>query len=150
MHRKLLAILLAIFMLPAGLLATTKKKAEEPPPAPPAPQSLGFCIVVDLKSQMVHAYNDGNPVFSSVTCTGKASTPTPRGNFEVINKHRQWTSTIYRVSMPYFLRLTPYSIGLHAGRIQSRPASHGCIRLPLEKAKELFELADVGTPVYVH
>ena len=53
--------------------------------------------------------------------------------------------------MPYWMRLTWYGIGMHAGPIPEpgRPASHGCIRLPHALAPVLYEAVKVGTPVTI-
>ena len=53
--------------------------------------------------------------------------------------------------MPYWMRLTSYGIGMHAGPIPrpGLPASHGCIRLPEAMAAKLFEIVQVGTPVTI-
>ena len=46
-------------------------------------------------------------------------------------------------------RLTWNGVELHAGNLPGYPASHGCIRLPLEFAKLLFTVTTLGTPVIV-
>ncbi|MFZ4765948.1 MAG: L,D-transpeptidase [Roseimicrobium sp.] len=53
--------------------------------------------------------------------------------------------------MPYWMRITASGVGMHSGPIPNpgRPASHGCIRLPVEMAAKLFEVVDVGTPVSI-
>lgn len=53
--------------------------------------------------------------------------------------------------MPYWMRLTSYGIGMHAGLIPEpgKPASHGCIRLPKEFAPVLYDAVKVGTPVRI-
>jgi hypothetical protein len=53
--------------------------------------------------------------------------------------------------MPYWMRLTNYGIGMHAGPIPNpgHPASHGCIRLPAEMAEKLFSIVEIGTPVLI-
>ena len=53
--------------------------------------------------------------------------------------------------MPYWMRLTGSGIGMHVGPIPNpgSPASHGCIRLPREMARSLFEKAPVGTKVTI-
>jgi lipoprotein-anchoring transpeptidase ErfK/SrfK len=53
--------------------------------------------------------------------------------------------------MPYWMRLTWYGIGMHAGPIPEpgKPASHGCIRLPRELAPIVFDAVKVGTPVKI-
>jgi lipoprotein-anchoring transpeptidase ErfK/SrfK len=53
--------------------------------------------------------------------------------------------------MPYWMRLTSYGIGLHAGPIPRPgvPVSHGCIRLPAEFAPMLYEVVKTGTVVTI-
>lgn len=53
--------------------------------------------------------------------------------------------------MPYWMRLTGYGMGMHAGHIPhpGRPASHGCIRLPREMAEILYDVVKIGTPVTI-
>ncbi|MBK1817780.1 L,D-transpeptidase family protein [Luteolibacter yonseiensis] len=69
----------------------------------------------------------------------KPTTPVPPGEF-------------YHPSpMHYWMRITNYGIGLHAGEIP-RPgeaASHGCIRLPRDFVPKLYEVTKVGTPVKI-
>jgi lipoprotein-anchoring transpeptidase ErfK/SrfK len=53
--------------------------------------------------------------------------------------------------MHYWMRLTSYGVGMHAGEIP-RPgeaASHGCIRLPRDFVPKLYEVTEVGTPVKI-
>ena len=42
------------------------------------------------------------------------------------------------------------AIGFHQGHVPTRPASHGCIRLPSGSAKSLYKLLPSGTPVYIY
>lgn len=51
--------------------------------------------------------------------------------------------------MPFMQRLTWDGIALHAGKNPGYPASHGCIRLPHEFAKLLFDATDHGQVVVV-
>lgn len=53
--------------------------------------------------------------------------------------------------MPYWMRLTGYGIGMHVGPIPNpgQPASHGCVRMPTEMARTLFEKVTVGTSVTI-
>jgi lipoprotein-anchoring transpeptidase ErfK/SrfK len=53
--------------------------------------------------------------------------------------------------MPYWMRLTSHGVGMHVGPIPNpgSPASHGCIRMPREMARTLFEKAPVGTQVTI-
>jgi lipoprotein-anchoring transpeptidase ErfK/SrfK len=53
--------------------------------------------------------------------------------------------------MPYLLRLNASNgeIGIHQGFIASRPSSHGCIRLPRDKAPVFFEATPIDSLVLI-
>lgn len=53
--------------------------------------------------------------------------------------------------MPHWMRITSWGVGMHAGPIPDPgfPASHGCIRLPLEMAEKLYSIVKAGTPVTI-
>lgn len=53
--------------------------------------------------------------------------------------------------MPCWMRLTSHGVGMHVGPIPNPglPASHGCIRMPEEMARVLFENAPAGTMVVI-
>jgi hypothetical protein len=106
-------------------------------------------IEVDLGNQTAQLFVDGNAETAIPISSGRQGSPTPEGEFVVTNKHRHWRSTIYGVSMPYYLRLSCRPFGLHAGHLPGYPASHGCIRLHKEDAKNLFERVPVGTLVII-
>lgn len=121
-------------------------------PTPMAPTDTGTSIIVDTENQRTWLFKDGINVLTSSICPGKDGKETPKGSFQVISKHKEWVSTIYHVSMPFLLRLNADNgaIGLHAGAIALNPASHGCIRLPVEYAIAFFENTPIGTPVIVY
>lgn len=106
-------------------------------------------IRVDLKSQTAYVWRDGKVDDAIPISSGRAKFPTPKGRYIVTNKYPMWKSTIYRVKMPYFLRLSCGDFGLHAGHLPGYPASHGCIRLPEADAKKLFLSVPIGTLVEI-
>ena len=67
----------------------------------------------------------------------------------ITNKERNHRSTIYKVDMPYFMRLSCLDFGMHAGYVPNYPASHGCIRLPSDAARRFFSEIPIGTLVTV-
>lgn len=111
-------------------------------------------IRLDISSQRLSLEKKENgfwqETFSSPLSSGTAKNPTPTGTFFVSDKHRVRRSNLYHVDMPYFMRLSLSAIGMHQGRLPGYPASHGCIRLPLETAKKLFSEIPVGTEVTIH
>jgi hypothetical protein len=51
--------------------------------------------------------------------------------------------------MPYTERLTWDGVALHAGGLPGYPSSHGCVHLPSEFARQLFEISPMGMTVVI-
>ena len=113
----------------------------------PSPDQLR--IEISLASQKIALLKDGVPVFSTVCSTGRSGYSTRTGEYVITNKERNHRSTIYKVEMPYFMRLSCLDFGMHEGVVPNYPASHGCIRLPSEAARKFFAEIPVGTLVTV-
>lgn len=67
----------------------------------------------------------------------------------VTDKHQTHVSSIYKVKMPFFMRLNCRDFGMHEGHVPDYPASHGCIRLPADIARRLFKEVPIGTLVTI-
>ena len=107
-------------------------------------------IVISLSEQRARMYDlAGAEIFNTKVSTGRQGFSTRTGDFVITEKNREWTSTIYHASMPYFLRLSCSDFGLHQGYVPGYPASHGCIRVPADKASQLFSIARVGDRVLI-
>jgi hypothetical protein len=107
-------------------------------------------VVVSLTEQRVHVYRNGIRIAVSTCSTGKPGHSTPTGVFTILEKDRDHHSSTYNnAPMPNMNRLTWSGVALHAGNLPGYPASHGCVRLPLEFSKRLFGLTHVGTPVII-
>ena len=106
-------------------------------------------VTVDLSNQRAWVVKEGKVVDSCSVSTGREGFNTPAGRYVITDKHRSWTSTLYHVAMPFFMRLNCGAIGLHSGYVTGRPASHGCIRLPYEKAQKFFDICRVGDEVQI-
>ena len=137
-------------------------------------------VRIVLNEQKAYIFRSGQEAGWTYLASGTSTHNTPTGSFTVLEKKAQKSSNTYGVivnsagnvvdwdakagrefvpsggrfvgaPMPYWMRLTSYGIGMHAGPIPhpGLPASHGCIRLPEEMAAKLFEVVDVGTPVII-
>ncbi len=107
-------------------------------------------VIVHLPSQRAYVYRNGVRIGASTVSTGKAGHKTPTGVFTILQKNKDHKSNLYNnAPMPYMQRLTWDGIALHAGNLPGYPASHGCIRLPLEFSKLLFEASPMGMTVVV-
>ena len=114
----------------------------------PSPEKLR--VEVSLSSQEAVVFKDGVPTFKTGVSTGRKGFSTPPGRYVVTDKDRDHRSTIYKVPMPYFMRLSCRDFGMHAGVVQDHPASHGCIRLSGAAARKLFSEIPVGTVVSIN
>lgn len=107
-------------------------------------------VIVSLATQRAYAYRNGVPIGVSTVSTGKRGHTTPTGVFTVLQKAVTHKSNLYAdAPMPYMQRLTWGGIALHAGHLPGYPASHGCVRLPLDFAKQLYGISSLGMTVVV-
>jgi hypothetical protein len=75
---------------------------------------------------------------------------TPTGVFKILQKDKHHHSSTYNnAPMPNMNRLTWSGVALHAGQLPGYPASHGCVRLPLEFSDRLFGITKVGMTVVI-
>jgi hypothetical protein len=107
-------------------------------------------VVVNLKTQRAYAYRNGARIGATTISSGKPGKTTPTGIFTILQKNKDHKSNLYNSApMPYMQRLTWDGIAMHAGNLPGYPASHGCVRLPLEFSKKLFEISNMGMTVVV-
>ncbi|NMG09813.1 L,D-transpeptidase [Brasilonema sp. UFV-L1] len=111
-------------------------------------------IQIDLSEQRLIAWKGNTPVYRVIVSTGKKSTPTPTGVFQIQSKHKvaRMKGEDYDISdVPHTMY---YSGGyaIHGAYWHKRfgiPVSHGCVNLAPKRAKWLFKWASIGTPVVV-
>ncbi len=107
-------------------------------------------IIVSLPEQRVYVYRNGIEIGVSTCSTGKPGHETPTGVFTILEKDKHHHSSTYNnAPMPNMNRLTWSGVALHAGQLPVYPASHGCVRLPMEFSEKLFGVTHIGTPVIV-
>jgi len=136
-------------------------------------------IRINLETQRAFFTRGDRPIGWSYVATGKPGHSTPQGTFKITEKVIDKYSNAYgwiedefgnvvngdakpstsvpagctyvAAPMPYWMRLTDWGIGMHAGLIPNpgTPASHGCIRLPKPFAPILFDAVEVGTKVKI-
>ncbi len=107
-------------------------------------------VYVDLDRQQASVYRNGVRIAVSTVSSGKPGYETPRGVFTILEKDIDHRSRTYdNAPMPYQQRLTWKGVALHAGNLPGYPASHGCVRLPLEFSKLLFRTTEMGGTVVI-
>ena len=109
-----------------------------------------IAAVVSLTEQRVYVYRNGLPIGISTISSGKPGHETPTGVFTILQKDKDHRSSLYNAApMPYQERLTWDGVALHAGGLPGYPESHGCVHLPSEFARLLFDATHMGMTVVV-
>jgi lipoprotein-anchoring transpeptidase ErfK/SrfK len=107
-------------------------------------------IAISVEKQTLKVY-DANGYFAETPIsTGMRGHSTPMGVFSVIQKHKYHHSNIYSgAPMPYMQRITWSGVAMHAGVLPGYPASHGCIRMPMNFAVKMWGWTRMGARVVI-
>ncbi|MEI7963003.1 MAG: L,D-transpeptidase family protein [Verrucomicrobiota bacterium] len=107
-------------------------------------------VLISLPQQIMNVYRNGVIVARSSISSGMQGHSTPTGVFTILEKSVDHYSKTYdNAPMPYMERLTWDGVAFHSGYLPGQAASHGCIRLPYEFSKKLFELTQKGGTVVI-
>jgi hypothetical protein len=144
----------AALLTPAPSQVLAQRRPSKPPLAfswsPDKASAGSVVIIVSLSEQRVHVYRGGVEIGTSPCSSGKPGHRTPTGVFTILEKAKKHESSLYKgAQMPNMERLTWGGVALHAGNLPGYPASHGCVRLPLEFSAKLFEVTHIGTVVII-
>lgn len=107
--------------------------------------SLAASLVahIDISSQTMTVKKHGFVVGTWKVSTARKGYHTPRGTYRPTRMHTMWHSRKYDMSpMPYSIFFRGgYAIhGTGSVKALGRPASHGCVRLHPNNARELFSM----------
>jgi hypothetical protein len=142
----LTAVLVALSIVGATAKSAREGRSDGQLRAPDKP----VLAIVSLRDQRISIYGAGGKFLEAPVSTGSAGYETPAGIFTIVQKKEMHSSNLYEDGeMPFMQRLTWTGIALHAGVLPGRPASHGCIRLPMGFAQQLFQLTDLGMRVLI-
>lgn len=121
-------------------------------------KSLGdVAVVVDVSSQLVSLFKDGEYFLTSSVVTGKNETPTDLGLYEIRRKKYKYHIQKYNVDVDFWMPFNGDQ-GLHdaswrknvfGGEIYKKNGSHGCVNLPYETAETIYNNVEEGTKVLI-
>lgn len=120
--------------------------------------ALARHITIDLGEQRTYLYENGQVVNSWLVSTGTAENPTPAGDFTVFAHTRMQDMGCYE-GAPYCTEDVPWitwfakDIGFHGTYWHNNYGnrmSHGCVNLPIDLAKYVYDWSPVGLEVSVH
>lgn len=106
-------------------------------------------ITVDLRTQLLRVFRAGREIGVSTILYGAPDSPTPLGTFPITQKSRDHVSNIFYTPMPYALRLTNDGVMVHASNVRSGWASNGCVGIPKDFARQLFDVVKLGDRVVI-
>ena len=118
-------------------------------------------IEIDYTNQHMWYYENGELMLESDLVSGSLRTKngSPDGIFKIVYKQRNAVlrGEDYASPVSYFMPFA-YNVGFHdatwrstfGGTIYKNSGSHGCINLPPDFAKALYESVEVGTPVIAY
>lgn len=133
-----------------ALLAAERPLAREAGPAH---------IEIDLQKQVLFVVDEAGSVAKILPISSgngedftsegfERSAVTPPGRFKVYNKIEGWRKS--PLGMLYYPSYYLSGLAVHGSPdVPPVPASHGCIRVPMFAAQELFALMPIGTPVLI-
>ena len=106
----------------------------------------GKHVEADLSRQVLVLARNGRAERIYHTSSGKASTPTVLGSFRFYRKDAG-TNGVGMVHSNYFIG--GYAIhGYHS--VPTYPASHGCLRVPIPSAWNIYSWIDIGDRIFVY
>jgi lipoprotein-anchoring transpeptidase ErfK/SrfK len=108
-------------------------------------------VKVSTSTQHIYVMEGDRCLMAVQGCVGTASSPTPTGNFSIINKdktRRRQSEPDRGYPMAYWCEFQP-AYGFHEGFVWPIPRTHGCIRMHREAAARFFALVRIGTPVNI-
>lgn len=112
---------------------------------PPGP----VWVRIDLAGQTMSVFRGGHEIGTAVILYGTDGKETPTGMFAVKARAVEHRSSLYDAEMPYMLRLTDDGVAIHASAVRRGSATHGCVGVPLEFARRLFDQVRRGDQVFI-
>lgn len=106
-------------------------------------------LVIDTDEKKLYVVSDGRIIKKYTVATGKKETPSPLGDFQVIQKDK-WGKGFGTSWMGLNVPWGKYGIhGTNRPESIGRSASGGCIRMRNRDVDELFKIVNIGTPVKI-
>jgi hypothetical protein len=127
------------------------RKAQKPATIKEATKPQGpLLISISVEEQRLKIYDSHGLYAETPISTGMRGHSTPMGVFSIIGKEKFHRSNIYSgAPMPYMQRITWSGIAIHAGVLPGYPASHGCIRMPMNFAVRMYGWTRMGARVVI-
>jgi lipoprotein-anchoring transpeptidase ErfK/SrfK len=158
----------ALFFTPTPVPPTATPTPIPPTPAPrpkePRPDLGNAYIEVNLTTQHLNVWQDGEIIFDVAISSGRPDWETPAGTFYIHTfletqdmeggGPKGSPQYYFQPDVPWVMYFDYNGDAIHGvywhnnfGRVAS---SHGCVGAPVWAAKWIYDWATIGTPVYIH
>lgn len=107
-----------------------------------------YKIVIRVKSRKLDLYQNNRLYKTYPVAVGKLLSPTPKGNFKIINK----SMNLGGAFGTRWMGLSKPHIGIHGTNNPAsigKAASKGCIRMHNKDVEELYRFVGIGTRVSI-
>lgn len=109
-----------------------------------------YSITINTANHTLLLFKKGVPIKRYPVAAGKPSTPTPRGNYRIINKAMNPGGRFGVRWMGMNIPGGGYGIhGTDTPEAIGKSISHGCVRMFNNDVTELYNLVPIGTPVSI-
>lgn len=117
-------------------------------------------VEVDIAEQKLKMFENDKLVNELSVSTGAKGTPTPVGNFKVLNKFVMVKTKTSGCWLPFWAGFTKDGLyGFHEVPVCAEgrrgedkigtPASIGCVRLSVKDSQTFYDWVEVGTPITI-
>jgi len=121
------------------------------PPVQQPKNPAAVKLKLSTGAQRLYVVEGEKVLLATPVSVGKASSPTPQGNFTIYSKQanrRRFSSPGAGYPMTYWMEFKS-AYGLHWGFVKPHPSTQGCVRMPIDSARKVFALIRTGTPINI-
>lgn len=119
--------------------------------APHSAQKVRYEIRIDTKRPILNLYRNSSLYKTYPVALGKPATPTPIGNWKIVDKQRGWGGGFGTRWLGLNVPWGTYGIhGTNRPQLIGQYVSNGCIRMRNADVEQLYDTVPVGTPVIIH
>ena len=107
-----------------------------------------YRLYIELNSRRIFLKNNGNIIYQFPVAIGKPSTPTPAGNFSILNKVMNPGGALGT----RWMQFTRSSHGIHGTNqpwLIGKAVSLGCVRMYNSDVEKMYPNVKIGTPLTI-
>ena len=145
----------AVLLSSCGNMSNTSRSGTSFSFDPPAKKPTNISAVkihISTGAGKLYVTEGDTVLLATPVGVGTSAAPTPTGNFKIeskIRQRRRASNPGAGYPMTYWQSFYSPAYGMHWGFVKPYPSTHGCVRMPVNSARKVFDMTRVGTPVNV-